>query len=135
MNEPGWARTPGNPLLFAISALGSFMTTVSQDLGFMSHPKDGTSYSTVSPSLCWGVGIDVFGQREECHLLAPPTPLPAATQCSQLVSHPSTNQAQHLLSFRASAKARYPLVWLLAVPDNPVVCLFNAHMASAVVGG
>ena len=41
MNEPGWARTPGEPLLFAISALGSFMTSVSQDLGFTSPPKDG----------------------------------------------------------------------------------------------
>ena len=41
LNEPGWARTPGKPLLFAISALGSFMTSVSQDLGFTSPPKDG----------------------------------------------------------------------------------------------
>ena len=35
MNESGWAvlaRTPGNPLLFGIGALGSFMTSVSQDL-------------------------------------------------------------------------------------------------------
>ena len=44
MNKPGWAvlaRTPGNPLLFAISALGSFMTSVSHDLCFTSPPKDG----------------------------------------------------------------------------------------------
>ena len=58
MNEPGWARTTGKPLLFAISALGSFMTSVSQDLGFTSPPKDGTFHSTVSPSLHWGIGID-----------------------------------------------------------------------------
>ncbi|KAG5270682.1 hypothetical protein AALO_G00195350 [Alosa alosa] len=50
--------------------MGSLMTTVSQDLGLTSHPKDGISYSAVSPSRHWGIGIDLFGQREECHLLA-----------------------------------------------------------------
>jgi hypothetical protein len=40
------ARTPGNPLLFA---MGSLMSTMSQDLGLTSHPKDGISYSAVSP--------------------------------------------------------------------------------------
>ena len=63
MDEPGWAvlaRTPGNPLLFAISALGSFMTSVSQDLRFSSPPKDGTFHSTVSPSPHSAIGIDVF---------------------------------------------------------------------------
>ena len=58
MNEPGWARTPGKALLFALSALGSFMTSVSQELGFASPPKDGIFHSTVSPSLHWGIGID-----------------------------------------------------------------------------
>ena len=37
------ARTSGKPLLFATIALGSFMTSVSQDLGFTSPPKDGAS--------------------------------------------------------------------------------------------
>ncbi len=32
------------------------MTTESQDLSLTSHPKDGVSYSIVSPSLYWGVG-------------------------------------------------------------------------------
>ena len=57
------ARAPGNPLLFAISALGSLMTTVSQDLDLTSHPKDGSSYSTVSPSLHWGIGILLIRTR------------------------------------------------------------------------
>ena len=71
MNEPGWARTPRKPLLFAISALGSFMTSVSQDLGFTSTPKDSAFHSTASLSLHWGIGIDERrGQREERHLLA-----------------------------------------------------------------
>ncbi len=39
------------PLLFTRSAMGFLMTTESQDLGLMSHPKDGTFYSIVSPSL------------------------------------------------------------------------------------
>lgn len=46
-------------LLFATCAMGSFMSTVSQDLGLMSHPKDGLSYCTVSPSLHWAIGIDL----------------------------------------------------------------------------
>ncbi len=50
------ARTPG---LYPYekctrSAMGFLMTTESQDLGLMSHPKDGAFYSIVSPSL-WGV--------------------------------------------------------------------------------
>ncbi len=40
------------PLLFT---RGFLMTTESQDLGLMSHPKDGAFYSIVSPSLYWGV--------------------------------------------------------------------------------
>ena len=71
MNERGRARTTGKPLLFAISALGSFMTTVSQDLDFTSPPKEGTFHNTEAPSLYSGIGIDEGrGQREECHLLA-----------------------------------------------------------------
>uniref|UniRef100_A0A0E9XH31 Uncharacterized protein n=1 Tax=Anguilla anguilla TaxID=7936 RepID=A0A0E9XH31_ANGAN len=31
------ARTPGNPLLFVMSVMGSLMTTVSQDLNLL-HP-------------------------------------------------------------------------------------------------
>ena len=38
------------PLLFAISALGSFMTSVSQDLGFTSPPKDGKMIQEVNDS-------------------------------------------------------------------------------------
>ncbi len=34
---------------------GFLMTTESQDLGLMSHPKDGAFYCIVSPSLYWGV--------------------------------------------------------------------------------
>ncbi len=34
---------------------GFLMTTESQDLGLMSHPKNGAFYSIVSPSLHWGV--------------------------------------------------------------------------------
>uniref|UniRef100_A0A0E9Q0M3 Uncharacterized protein n=1 Tax=Anguilla anguilla TaxID=7936 RepID=A0A0E9Q0M3_ANGAN len=37
--------------------MGSLMTTVSQDLGLTSHPKDCISYGTVSPSLHWGIGV------------------------------------------------------------------------------
>lgn len=36
-----------------------FMTTVSQDCSFMSHLKDSGSYSTGSPSLHWGIDIDL----------------------------------------------------------------------------
>ncbi len=40
------------PLLFWKDILGFLMTTESQDLGLMSHPKDGAFlYSIVSPSL------------------------------------------------------------------------------------
>ncbi len=36
------ARTPGlHPYSFKRSAMGFLMTTESQDLGLMSHPKDG----------------------------------------------------------------------------------------------
>ncbi len=74
-----FAMTPGNPLLFATSAVGSLMTTMSQDLGFTSHPKDGSSYSAVSPSLHWGIGILLLGPEGRLPPTGPPTPLPAAT--------------------------------------------------------
>ena len=39
---------PGeSPTLFEISALGSLITSVSQDLSFTSPPKDGAFHSTV----------------------------------------------------------------------------------------
>ncbi len=41
--------------LFTMSVMGFLMTTDSQALGLTSHPKDGAFYSTVSPSLYWGV--------------------------------------------------------------------------------
>ncbi len=56
------ARTQGNPLLFMTSAMGFFMTTESQDLSLKSHPKDGISCSTMSPSLHWGKGIDFLAK-------------------------------------------------------------------------
>ncbi len=43
------------PLLFARSALEFLMTTASQDLGLMSHPKDGALLQYSVPSLYWGV--------------------------------------------------------------------------------
>ncbi len=56
------ARTSGTPLLFAKSTRGSFMTTVSQDLGLTSHPKNGISCSTASLSLLWGNAIDFLAR-------------------------------------------------------------------------
>ena len=41
------ARTPRNTLLFALSVMGSLMTTMSQGLSLTSHPKHGVSYTTV----------------------------------------------------------------------------------------
>ncbi len=50
------ARMPGlHTYSFFKDILGFLMTTESQDLGLMSHPKDDAFYSTVSPSLHWGV--------------------------------------------------------------------------------
>ncbi len=50
------ARMPGlHPYSFSKDILGFVMTTESQDLGLMSHPKDGAFYSIVSPSIHWGV--------------------------------------------------------------------------------
>lgn len=46
-------------------AMASLLATESQDLG----PKDGVSYSTVSPSLHWGIGL-YFDQWEDHPLLA-----------------------------------------------------------------
>ncbi len=78
-----------HPYSFSKDILGFLMTTDSQDLGLTSHPKDGAFYSIVSPSLYWGSNIQV---------LASLTPLPAATQFSQEVSHPGTDQAQPCLA-------------------------------------
>ncbi len=55
-------------LLFMRSAMGFLMTTVSQDLGLTSHPKDGAFCQYSVPSLYW-----------EHPLLVSITPLPAAT--------------------------------------------------------
>ena len=93
MDEPGWAvlaRTPEIPSDFAISALGSFMTSASQDLGLTSPPKDSTFHTTVSPSLHLGIGIDIFGQRERVPPTGHhPTPLPAAmTNSKSKPPHP-----------------------------------------------
>uniref|UniRef100_A0A0E9S554 Uncharacterized protein n=1 Tax=Anguilla anguilla TaxID=7936 RepID=A0A0E9S554_ANGAN len=52
--------------------MGSFnVHSEVRDLGLTSHLKDGISYSTVSPSLHWGIG-GLFDQREDCPLLAAP---------------------------------------------------------------
>ncbi len=40
------------PLLFTRSAMGFSMTTESQDLGLMSHPKDGQMRSAKRTTLC-----------------------------------------------------------------------------------
>ncbi len=51
------ARMPGeHPCSFLKDILGFLMTTESQDLGLMSHPKDGAFYSIVAPSLYWALG-------------------------------------------------------------------------------
>eukprot|EP00064_Thunnus_orientalis_P014532 superscaffoldBa00002537_g14578 len=60
-----FARMLGSPPLFVMSAMGSLMTTVSQDLRLTSHLKDSISYSSVP--------ITALG------CTGPPTPLPAAT--------------------------------------------------------
>ena len=66
-----WARTPGEPLLFAISALGSFMTSVSQDLGFTSPPKDGEDLTY--RSYLWVLSIGpTYGSTYGCYLLSLP---------------------------------------------------------------
>ncbi len=61
IRRPWWSEANGQiwpgcqgytPTLYEYYFL---MTTESQDLGLMSHPKDGAFYSIVSPSLHWGV--------------------------------------------------------------------------------
>lgn len=44
------ARTPGKPLLFAMSATGPLMTSVRQFLGLTSHPKEKNTHGQ---RLCW----------------------------------------------------------------------------------
>uniref|UniRef100_A0A0E9UIR0 Uncharacterized protein n=1 Tax=Anguilla anguilla TaxID=7936 RepID=A0A0E9UIR0_ANGAN len=79
--------------------MGSLMTTVSQDLGLTSHQKDGISYSTVSPSLHWGIGV--YLTREDCSLV---------------VSHPSTNQAHTCLaSASRQEQSAWYSCWLMAI--------------------
>ena len=103
LNEPGWAVSARtlHPLLFGIRALWSFMTSVSQDLGVTSPLKDSTFHSTVS------LTVTALGHQEGIYVLpegrvAPTghhlTPLPAATQCCPLVSHPTINQAHTCLA-------------------------------------
>ncbi len=67
------AWMPGlHPYSFSNDILGFLMTTESQDLGLTSHPKDGASYSIVSPSLHWGIRT-----HTDCRVSL--TPLPTAT--------------------------------------------------------
>ncbi len=63
-----------HPYSFSKDILGFLKTTESQDLGLMSHPKDGAFYSTVSPSLHWSVRT-----QDEHPLPNTLTPLPTAT--------------------------------------------------------
>ncbi len=65
----------GVTLLFTRSAMGFLMTTESQDLGLMSHPKDGAFW------LCPCHYTGALGHRPqgEHPLLASLTPLPTAT--------------------------------------------------------
>ncbi len=53
--RPIWAGCRAYIPTFLKDILGFLMTTESQDLGLMSHPKYGAFYSIVSPSLHWGV--------------------------------------------------------------------------------
>ena len=95
-----FARTLGNPRLFVTSAMGSFMTTVSQDLGLASHPKDSISSSTVSLSRHWGQWGFCKDQKEDCPLLAHRHLFQGHYSFSKEVSHPSTNP--QLISFSYS---------------------------------
>ena len=67
LNEPGWAVSARTPPTTK-SPLGSFMSSVRQDLSFTSPPKDGTFHST--PFTALGHQDWCFGQRKDCHLLA-----------------------------------------------------------------
>ncbi len=61
------ARMPGLHLYsFSKDILGFLMTTESQDLGLTSHPKDGSFYNKVSPSLYWG-----FRTHTDCRVSNP----------------------------------------------------------------
>ncbi len=55
-----------HPYSFLKDILGFFMTTESQDLGLMSHLKDGALYSIVSPSQHWG-----FRTHTDCRVSTP----------------------------------------------------------------
>lgn len=73
--EPGWEfyqDTGESNLIFVAHAMGDLITPGSQDLGLMSHLKDGT----VSPCLHWRIGISLLVSEERRHPSGPPTPLP-----------------------------------------------------------
>ncbi len=82
------------PLLFFKGHPGIFNDPESQDLGLTSHPKDGAFYSIVYR----GVRTQQTTGWAVHPLLASLTPLPTATQISQEVSHPGTDQAQPCLT-------------------------------------
>ncbi len=52
------ARTPGlHPYSFTMSVMGFLMTTESQDLGLMSHPKDGALFWWLTISIQFGLAV------------------------------------------------------------------------------
>ena len=108
-----FSQDPGeSPTLFEISALGSLITSVSQDLGFTSPLKDGTFHSPVSPSLHWGIRIYALARGKSAPYW-PPTDTTSSSSSVFPVGLPSSTNQAHLLSFRGSAKAGSTLVWLL----------------------
>uniref|UniRef100_A0A0E9WK88 Uncharacterized protein n=1 Tax=Anguilla anguilla TaxID=7936 RepID=A0A0E9WK88_ANGAN len=81
------------------------MTTVSQDLGLTSHPKDSISCSTVSPSLHWGIGVYLTrGKIAPCW----PTNTTSSSNSPWWSPDPSTNQAHTCL---ASASRQEQSTW------------------------
>ena len=80
-----------------ISAMGSLMTSESQDTHLTSHPKDGTLHRAVFPITALRNREFFLDQRKECLLLA----LQHHFQ-QHLVSHPGTDLDQPCLASEAS---------------------------------
>ena len=85
-----------NTPTLTISAMGSLMTSESQDTRLTSHPKDSTQHRAVSPITALGHWDIFLDQRKECLLLA----LQHHFQ-QHLVSHPGTDQDQPCLASEA----------------------------------
>jgi hypothetical protein len=68
-----------NTPTLTISAMGSLVTTESQDTCLTSHPKDSTLHRAMSPiTALWNWDI-VFRPEERVPPTGPPTPLRAAS--------------------------------------------------------